>query len=193
MKNVTESRNERLERDYREMLRIQDRPYLSWIATGGEPPCAEEYLLDVRLRSYVLTAQAGRYLVGSARRWVVRVTLWDSYPHMAPYIRMLSIPPVFHPCWYSKGTYCPPEPWSPESSLKNYILRMIGTLQYDPALIDATAPANYKALEWYQKNRDNADLFPSDATALTENSPAELAAIENSAAPFDTIIDSWGR
>ena len=189
---MSESRYDRLASDYREMLKLQDRPYLSWIVTKGEPPYAEEYLLTVRLRSYVLSTEPGRYIVGTAERFFVKITLWDSYPHVAPNIRMLSIPPVFHPNWYSKGTYCPCERWRPEDSLKDHVKRMLGTLAYDPALMDTVAPANYKALDWYLKNRENASLFPSDPTELTENTPREVAAAEK-AALFGGIVDSWPR
>ena len=184
-------RQERLKSEYREMLKIQDRPYLSWVVTKGEPPCAEEYLLTVRLRTYALRAESGVYTVGVIHSCTVRVTLWDSFPEVAPNIRMLNIPPVFHPAWYSKGTYCPPVPWSRDTSLKDYVLRMLGTIAYDPRLIDSGAPANYKALEWYMKNRDNAGLFPSDATELTENAPQTVIDIEEASAAFGETIDSW--
>ena len=187
---MPENRNDRLAADYREMLKIQDCPYLSWIVTKGEPPYAEEYLLTVRLRTYVLRADHGAYQVGAAHRCTIRITLRDSYPHTAPHIRMLSIPPVFHPDWYSKGSYCSPEPWRPEHSLKDHVLRMLSSLRYDPALIGSGAPANYKALEWYEKQKDNAGLFPSDMTELTENSPEETLAAEEAAASFGEIINN---
>lgn len=187
---MTGNRDERLAADYRDMLRIQDRPYLRWIATKGEPQRAEEYLLDIRLRTYALTAEQGRYIVGAVRRCLVSVTLWDSYPHTAPYVRMLSQPPVFHPRWYSKGTYCPAEPWRAETPLADFIRQLIGTLTYDPALTDTDAPANYKALDWYRRNRGNTALFPSDSTPLSENSEDTVRAPESSAI-FDEIIDSW--
>ena len=185
------SRDERLAADYRDMLSIQDRPYLSWIATKGEPPYAEEYLLNVKARSYALTAGSGIYTVGAIRSCIVRVTLWDSYPHIAPHIRMLNVPSVFHPDWYSMGTYCSSAPWRPDLTLKDHIMRMIGTIMYDPSLITASAPANYKALDWYMKHRDDPSLFPSDTTELTENTPEEIAAVEKAMIPFDEIIDSW--
>lgn len=189
---MQEHRDDRLAADYHDMLKLQNRPYLSWIATKGELPFAQEYLLTVRVRTYALCTAADRYTVGVIDRCTVRVTLWDSYPHVAPSVRMLSQPPVFHPAWYSKGTYCSPEPWRPETSLKDYILRMIGALRYDPALTDISAPANYKALSWYQEHRDDASLFPSDSVELTENSPEAVAALAaRTAVPFDEIIDSW--
>lgn len=186
---MANSRQERLAADYREMLKIQDRPYCSWIASKGEPPYAEEYLLTVRVRTYALSVMSGRYTVGVIRQCVIRVTLWDSYPYVAPHIRMLGFPPVFHPDWYSKGTYCSCEPWRPDSSLKEYILRMIGTLQYDPALMGTDSPANIKALDWYGKNRENGAWFPSDTTPLTENTPEQTAADET-ARSFGEIIDT---
>lgn len=185
------SRTDRLARDYREMLSIQDRPYLSWIAIKGDPPYAEEYLLTVRLRTYILSSESEMYKVGETDRCTVKVTLWDSYPHIAPNIRMLSIPSVFHPSWYSMGTYCPPEPWRPEHSLKDYVKCMLRTLIYDPAVIEASAPANYKALEWYMKNSGNTALFPSDNAELTENSVDRIAALEKAASSFGRVIDSW--
>lgn len=190
---MPDKREERLAADYREMLKIQNRPYCSWIVTKGEPPYAEEYLLEIRLRSYILSATRDRYVVRTADKWMIKVELWDSYPNVAPNIRMLSIPPVFHPDWYSKGTYCSSEPWSPESSLKDYVKRLIGAVSYDPSLINSEYPANYKALEWFMKNRENDSLFPSDSADLSENTPEEIEAIENASIQDDDIIDSWHR
>ena len=187
---VNDKRNKRLAADYREMLKIQDRPYLSWIVTKGEPPYAEEYLLSIRLRTYALCVIGDRYAVGVMDHCTVKVTLWDSYPTIAPNIRMLNIPPVFAPSWYSKGTYSPSAPWQTDGSLKDYVLQMLKGMIYDPSAIDPAAPANYKALDWYNRNRDNAALFPSDRTELDENRPEDVAAIER-AAVFDEIIDSW--
>ena len=188
---MPDRRNKRLAADFHEMLKIQDRPYLSWIVTKGELPCAEEYLLNVRLRTYVLSAQAGRYIVGAIHGCTVRVTLRDSYPQVAPTITMLSIPPVFHPDWYSKGTYCSSVPWRPDDSLKDYVMRMLQTLCYTPDVMNTTAPANYKALDWYLKNRDNAPLFPSDPIELNENSADECAALERASLSCGEVIDSW--
>lgn len=185
-------RNERLRADFYDMLSIRNRPYLSWTATKGDLPCAEEYLLDIRLRSYALSADHGRYTVGVTHGCTVKVTLWDSYPETAPYIKMLSLPPVFHPCWYSKGVYCPPRKWRADCSLKDYILEMLHTLRYDPDYIESDAPANYKALDWYLKHRDDTALFPSDTTELSENSPQTAEAFGKSALCFDEIVDSWG-
>lgn len=188
---MSRNRTERLSADYREMMKIQDRPYLKWIATKGELPCAEEYLLTVKVRTYVFRAAANACAVGTIHECMIRLTLWDSYPYVAPHVKMLSIPPVFHPDWFSKGTYCPPVPWRAEDSLKDYVLRMIRTLQYDPSLIESDSPANYKALDWYRKNSHNASLFPSDTTALTENSPETAAALEAEAASLHEVVDSW--
>lgn len=191
VKNMPKNRNERLAEDYRGMLKIQDRPYLSWVAVKGDPPYAEEYLLTVRLRTYVLSVSSGRYTVGAIHQCTVKVTLWDSYPHIAPNIKMLSIPPIFHPAWYSKGTYCSPKPWNSEDSLKDYVIRMLKTLTYDRSLMNTAAPANYKALEWYLKNQNDTSLFPCDMTDLTENSIEKAADIEKAARSFDEIVDSW--
>lgn len=188
---MAENRNDRLAADYREMLKIQDQPYLSWTAVKGEVPYAEEYLLDVRLRTYVFSMRSGKCTVGAIRRCLILVTLWDSYPLSAPAVRMLDIPPVFHPDWYSKGTYSPSQPWRPEDSLKDYVKRMLQTLRYEPSLIGTDTPANYKALDWYWKNRERGDLFPSDQTELSENSADETAALERAAGIFEETVDSW--
>lgn len=187
---MTENRMERLASDYEEMLKIQDRPYLRWIATKGELPYAEEYLLDIRVRTYALCAREHEYVVGTIYRCTVKVTLWDSYPHIAPSIRMLDLPPVFHPDWYSKGAYCSSEPWRPAMSLKDHILRMIGTLTYAPSLTRTATPANYKALDWYLRNCGKEGWFPSDRIELSENSIEQTAAIRDRDV-FGEVIDSW--
>ena len=183
------NRKERLAADYREMLKIQDRPYLSWIVTKGELPYAQEYLLTVNIRTYALSLKSHRYTVGAIRRCMIKVSLWDSYPVAAPSIRMLDIPPVFHPNWYSKGTYCPCEPWDPDRSLKDFVMQMLRTLCYDPAVIELNAPANFKALDWYLKNQDDETLFPCDTVELIENDEEEIAVAEKAATTFDEIVD----
>lgn len=188
---MAENRNERLEKDFGEMLKLKNRPYLDWMVIKGEPPCAEEYLLRIKLRTYVFRAKNGKCTVGAVSHSTIKVTLRDSYPDTAPYVTMLDIPPIFHPDWYSKGTYCPIDAWTPDTSLKDFILRMLRTLQYDPSLIKEELPANYKALEWFIKNRDTSSLFPSDTTVLTENSEEETAAMQSASAPFDEIVDTW--
>ena len=60
-----------------------------------------------------------------------------------------------------------------------------------PPLTETDLPANYKALDWYRKNRHRDALFPSDKTALTENGPDEIAAMEKNAPVFDEVVDSW--
>ena len=189
---MSDNRKDRLAADFHEMLYIQDRPYCSWIATKGELPYAEEYLLTIRVRTYALKTDEGRFIVGTIRQCTVKVSLWDSYPQVAPYIRMLSLPPVFHPDWYARGTYCSPVAWQPDASLKDYVKRMIATLQYAPELIGDVAPANYKALSWFEKHRDDEGLFPSDSFALTENTLEEAAAAKRAAIDFDEIVDSRG-
>ena len=184
------NRNDRLAADFYEMLKIQDRQYLSWIASKGEPPYAEEYLLTVRLRTYALSTVNGAYTVGAIDKCVVKISLWGSYPQVAPDIRMLNIPPVFHPCWYSKGTYCPAEPWRAEDSLKDHVLKMLMTLKYEPSAADIVSPANYKALEWFSRNRDKTEWFPSDATELSENSPEGTAALKESVGRFEETVDT---
>ena len=188
---MCQSRNERLAADYREMMKIQNRPYLSWIAVKGEPPYVEEYLLDVNLRSYALAVKSHKYIIGAVNRFIIKVTLWDSYPYIAPNIRMLNIPPVFHPDWYSKGTYSPSQKWSPDILLKDYIKDMLDAMRYEPSLIHTSAPANYKAMDWYKKNIDNTSLFPSDTTELSENSPEEADAAELSTAYFEEIPGAY--
>lgn len=188
---MNDSRKKRLAFDYHEMMKLQNPPLLDWIVTKGEPPYAEEYLLTIRVRTYALSATDDEYRVGVIDRCTIRITLWDSYPKIAPNTRMLNIPPVFHPSWYSKGTYCPDEQWREGDSLKDYVLRMIGTLLYEPALTDTEHPANYKALSWYRKHRDNRELFPSDQIELTENSPDKTAALEKAALSPGETIDCW--
>lgn len=187
---MAENRNERLAFDFHEMLKIQDRPYLSWIATKGDLPYIEEYLLSVRLRTYALSARSGAYTVGAIRRCTIKVTLWGSYPDVAPHITMLDLPPVFHPDWYSKGAYSPAVKWDPEMSLKDYILRMLDALRYEPSLIGTDTPANFKALDWYMKHRDDTSLFPSDTVELTENDPQQITAAEKAMTEFEEVVDA---
>ena len=188
---MPKNRNERLAADYSEMMKIQDRPYLSWIAVKGEPPYAEEYLLNIKIRTYVFKMKSGVCEVGAIKNCTVAVTLWPSYPYTAPYVKMLSMPPVFHPDWYSKGVYSPSQPWDPKLSLKDFIMRMLDTLRYDTRLIDTVTPANYKAMEWYMKNHDSSSLFPSDTVVLIENTPEETSAAEKAAATFNETVDIW--
>ena len=152
--NIKELHRTRIKTDYEEMLTIPANPVLSWKATKGIAPYIEEYLLTIKVRTY---SAPGKIM----NECKVRVSIPENYPTVAP-VAYMEGTKVFHPNWFTSGKYCGGLN-HPTESLKSYIMRMIQTLQYDPAITNPRSPANPEANSWFLKNKH---LFPSDKQPL---------------------------
>ena len=156
----TEARQIRLRNDYATMENIRT-PWLTWTVTSGTAPYAEQYEIELRLKTYI-DAQAN-----TRNLHTIRVTLGPDYPiNAAPLIEMTNKPGPFHPNWWTSGRWCYGT-WLVYESLGAHVVRMIQTLQYNEDITNAASPANSPARAWYLKNRDKG-LFPCDRTPLPD-------------------------
>ena len=154
-----ERRRVRLQSDYTEMCNIRGA-IIDWKATAGSPPEVEEYQLTVNVRSIISPKPDYR------DRHVLTLQLPPRYPYSPPVITMVTEPVVFHPNWWPRKQWCGGS-WAFSESLGSYVIRMIRTLQYDPAITDPDSAANYPARDWYLSHQ-NQGLFPCDRQRLPD-------------------------
>lgn len=157
-----EIRIERLRSDSVEMGRLQ-RTFIR-VTPYGTPP--ESYQLTINVRSIIGPGPDYR------NEHTVRLQLGSGYPFSRPHLTILTFPPPFHPNWFLDGGWCGGE-WQPEESLAQHVLRMIRTLQFDPAVTNPDSPANDKAATWYRRH-EHAGLFPCDRTPLPDPSRSRV-------------------
>ncbi len=151
-----EFRKQRLAAAYNDMRKFDGQQYLKWEGTKGEAPFFEEYLLTINARMYCGEEKT----MDSCQ---IRVSFSQAFPKQAPEVKMISKPLVYHPYWFSDGTYDPGK-WRTGVSFQDYVKQMIMSLLYDSSMInsyDESAP-NLEAMEWYRINRLDSELFPSD-------------------------------
>jgi hypothetical protein len=94
------------------------------------------------------------------------VTMPPTYPFAPPQIVMSTRPQPYHPNWFADGRWCFGT-WDVSEGLGHHVLRMIRTLQFDPAISNVASPANREAAAWYQENLQRG-LFPCDRTSLPD-------------------------
>jgi ubiquitin-protein ligase len=167
MATPQEVRAIRLSNDYKEMLRLRGS-IIVWKAVRGTPPIVEEYEVTINVRTIFGIDLSRRPSYRSSS--VVRLSLPNEYPAVAPHIGMITIPPPFHPNWFTNGSWCYGT-WNPAESLGNFISRMIKTLQFDPLITNPDSPANREATTWYLENK-NSGFFPCDRQVLPDPTSA---------------------
>lgn len=154
MATPEEIRLERLRNDAVETRRLHGD--VLRVTADGETP--ERYRLLVRVRSIMSPGPTYR------GEHEVEVDLPSGYPWSKPQIKLLTLPPPFHPNWFLDGGWCGGT-WDPEESLARHVLRMVKTLQFDPEVTNPSSPANREAADWYRRNLETG-LFPCDRTPL---------------------------
>ncbi|HWN41145.1 MAG TPA: ubiquitin-conjugating enzyme E2 [Thermoanaerobaculia bacterium] len=156
-------RRERLRSDEAEMRRLNSD--VIRVTATGDPP--ETYRLRVRVRSIIGPGPTYR------GEHEVQIDLPAGYPLLSPpRVKMLTMPPPFHPNWYSGGDWCGGE-WNPEERLARHVLRMVRVLQFDPSLTNPDSAANREAADWYRRNQSHG-LFPCDRTVLPDPTRGRL-------------------
>lgn len=149
-------RNIRLQNDYSEMLKLKDTPVISWTAIKGTPPAVSEYLVTLRIKTYI----APDVMTDICH---LRITLPEDYPLHSPDFRIEDTP-IFHPAFFADGRYGSYQ-YSPATSLPQWVQRIFIELQYKE-ISCLNAPSNNMALHWYLENKDNDKMFPCDDTAF---------------------------
>jgi ubiquitin-protein ligase len=159
MPTSQEIRNIRLKNDYREMCNIRGQ-IITWRAVEGTPPYVEAYLLRVNVRSIIGKGPDYR------DHHDIYIELPANYPAAPPKAEMVSDPVVFHPNWWTDKRWCYGT-WDISEGLGHYVIRMIRTLQFDPAITNEDSPANIAAKDWYLSNR-RLGIFPCDLQVLPD-------------------------
>jgi len=129
---------------------------------GSSPPY-EQYRITYNIRTIISPVPAFR------NKTVCLLTIPTGYPELVPKIAVVkeSMPPPWHVNWYEAGTWCYGT-WAKEESLANYIFRCAKTIQFCPDFTDARhdAAANKKAVTFWNANKDNRKIIPSDTQKI---------------------------
>jgi hypothetical protein len=121
------------------------------VAHSGAPPTQVDIELQCR------TAGSSEYPREAITRVRARINLPARYPLHQP--QVLLTPVVFHPNVYASGAVCLGATWLPTEGLDLLVKRLAHIITFDPAVVNAVAPANASAGEWY---RTAVTGFPSD-------------------------------
>lgn len=159
MSTPQEIRRLRMGNDYKSMVNIRG-DIISWQPIRGVEPYIEAYKLRVMVRSIIGPGPSYRDM------HELIVELPAGYPKDPPLVKMISVPVVFHPNWFKDARWCKGT-WSPRESLGQHVVRMIRTLQFDPAITAPNDAANRDARDWYMQNLYR-NIFPCDKKVLPD-------------------------
>ncbi len=161
------SRRDRLERDYKDLVRLRG---LVFDFEAFAPPAPERYLLKYRLKSVMALSGTRPIYSPDGFVHVLELTLSPAY-----YLVLTNddigfrTQPIFHP-----NVFPPPDGrvciggYSPTESLARFILRIAKFIQFHPAVINTDSPANSAACNWYLSHRG---LCPVDTSPLPDPEP----------------------
>lgn len=173
-----EQRKIRLKNDFREMRNIEGSS-IEWNDIKGSQPHVEEYDLVINIRTIISSGPKYREC------HKIKIILPENYPFSAPLTTMITKPQPFHPNWYPNGKWCYGY-WEVSEGLGHHVIRMIRTLQFDPAITNPDSAANSKAKSWYLKNRDQK-LFPCDHTVLPDPTSSRFKIIAPVRGRFEIV------
>lgn len=154
------TRRTRLASDYRELMSMTG-PILKVKPLSGVPPYCDEYELEIHIRSIVGPEPTYRSV------HTIRLSLPSGYPMSPPRAVMVTRPFPYHTNWFSSGTWCSGG-CHPTERLGDFVVRMMQTLQFRHDMTNVHSPARQDARIWYQQNKDDTDLFPSDTQTLPQ-------------------------
>lgn len=149
-------RNRRLENEYNELMRINGS--IIQIVPLGNPPY-EKYKVTFNIRTIISPTPTYR------NQTVCTLTIPPNYPDAAPTITANHTPYPWHINWFANGRWCFGN-WNREESLVNYLHRCARTLQYDPEIANPGSVANGDAVPFWEANRRNRNVIPSDRQVL---------------------------
>ena len=173
---MTSFRDQRINNDYRELMRLQrqlngvGRTKLQ-VSPQGRPP----------YQAYNLTFFCGGYVddLGTVQR---RHQLFLEFPRAYP----LEAPPTFkrvspllHPNIYPHGVFClgfeGDRKWRPSVSLESLVLHVSRLIRFDPDWVNLTPPANRTAEFWGRFMKDFRTPVDDDAFVSGEESESAVA------------------
>ena len=149
-------RNKRLENEHKELMRINGS--IIQIVPVGRPPY-ETYKVTFNIRTIISPAPTYR------NQTVCTLSIPPNYPNGAPTITADNTPYPWHINWFQNGRWCFGD-WNPEESLVNYLHRCARTLQFDPEIANPGSAANKDAMSFWNANKNNRRVIPSDTQVL---------------------------
>jgi ubiquitin-protein ligase len=165
MTDLRELRNRRLYNEYQELMRISGS--IIQVVPFGQMPY-ETYRIVFHIRT--ITGPAPTFRDQTA----CTLTIPPNYPDGAPILTANEAPFPWHINWYQNGRWCFGD-WNKEESLVNYLNRCARTLQFDPGIANSDSVANADALPFWEANRRNPGVIPSDTQVLpTPDAPETI-------------------
>ncbi len=149
-------RKKRLENEYDELMRINGD--IIQITPIGKPPY-ETYKVTFNIRTIISPKPTYR------DRTVCTLNIPPNYPDAPPSIVADHTPYPWHINWFRGGSWCLGG-WNKEESLVNCLNRCARTLQFDPEIANPRSVANGDAMPFWEQNKNNRRVIPSDSQVL---------------------------
>ena len=156
MPDPREIRNTRLNNEYIELMRINCS--IIQIEPLGNTPY-EKYKITFNIRTIISPEPSYR------SKTVCILTIPARYPKAPPEIMATTTPYPWHINWFTTGRWCIGY-WNIEESLANFIYRCAKTLQFDPEIANPESVANSSAVPFWEANKHNCQVIPSDNQVL---------------------------
>jgi len=169
MADPRELRNKRLNNEYWELMRINGS--IIQIEPIGNAPY-ERYKITFNIRTIISPSPTFR------EKTVCTLTIPPNYPDGYPSITAEHTPYPWHMNWFTNGRWCHGG-WTKEESLVNFIHRCARTLQFDLAIANPDSPANSSAIAFWESNKRNRRIIPSDTQVLPTLDAPETIIINN--------------
>jgi ubiquitin-protein ligase len=124
---------------------------------GSEP--YEKYRVTFNIRTIISPRPTYR------EQTVCILSIPPNYPVGAPSLVAEQTPYPWHINWFTSGSWCLGT-WNRDESLVNFLTRCGRTLQFDPEIGNPGSPANRAAMEFWDQNKGNRRVMPSDTQVL---------------------------
>lgn len=149
-----------------EERRVQDLARLRQLCAGTRGKVAITEVTgapvdSVRLRLLLRTAPSEEFPAKVQSETTLTIQLGERYPYEPP-LALVS-PPVFHPNVFESGRVCLGDRWMGTETLDLLVRRIVQIVTFDRTVVDADAPANSSAADWYDELLSSGRApFPSD-------------------------------
>ena len=156
MADPRELRNKRLNNEYRELMRINGS--IIQIEPLGSTPY-QSYRVTFNVRTIISPSPSFR------NQTICILMIPPNYPDGAPKLTAQNTPYPWHINWFKGGDWCHGG-WNREESLVNFLHRCARTLQFDPEIANPGSVANRDAMPFWDENKRNRRIIPSDTQVL---------------------------
>lgn len=151
----------RLKNEYEELMKINGK--VIKIEPLGDAPY-EKYRVTFFVRTIIGPDPIYR------DKTVCILTLRRYFPDDPPFMKVddSSMPQPWHPNWFESGAWdfgC----WKPEDSLVDFIYRCARSLQFNTEMVNTLSVSNWRALAFWNENKDNSKIIPCDTQKLARD------------------------